>query len=163
MPYGMSAPAINPNTFPYLKKFTPEEREDLFERIDDIRFALRDLVGPSGVLVYIDDGTIANIAFHLAMAGGRVIDDEKAYIWPDEKPDPSQIFEGFIRWRLKKEHEPPPPKPADKEKAEALAEAARKQIERQLPPEVLKLLRTKLAEAFEEDTTDPEPEKDGAE
>lgn len=157
MPYGTTAPAINPNTFPYLKRFTPEELDDLFERIDQLRDAMTDLVGPSGVTMYIDDGTIANIAFHLAMAGARVIDDAKAYIWPDVQEDADGLFKGFITWRLKKEHEPPPPKPkeVDPELLERQAEAAREQIYRQLPADVRNLLIANLAKEFEHDTTDP--------
>ncbi|MGV0793013.1 phage gene 29 protein family protein [Mycolicibacterium sp. XJ1819] len=158
----MTAPTINPNTFPYLKKFTTEEREDLFERIDQFRHAMTDMVGPSGVVMYIDAGTIANIAFHLAMAGGRIVDDEHAYIWADVQEDQDGIFEGFIDWKLKKEHEPPAPKPAEgnHEDVERKAALAREQIRKQLAPEVEQELIKQLRIEFERDTTDPDPSEE---
>lgn len=162
MPYQQSAPTINPNTFPYLKKFTAEELEDLFERIDRLRHDMTDLVGPSGVVMYVDAGTIANIAFHLAMVGhGSEPDEAKAYIWPDVQEDQEGIFEGFTIWRLKKEHEPPPKviKPVDEAEAERKAAAAREQIRRQLGPDVEKALIRQLATEFKKDTTDPEVER----
>jgi hypothetical protein len=163
MPYGMTAPTINPNTFPYLKKFTPEEREDLLERIERLRHDLTDMVGPSGVVMYLDAGTIANIAFHLAMVGyGDEPPEAKAYIWADEQPDQDGIFEGFIDWKLKKEHrQPPKKKQDDPELVARKVAAAREQMVRQLDPEVYAALRSKLAEEFVHDTTDPTPDKDG--
>lgn len=162
MPYQDSAPAINPNTFPYLKKFSKEELGDLFERIDRLREHMTDMVGPSGVVTYIDGGTIANIAFHLAMCGhGDEPPAEKALIWPDVQEDEAGIFEGYVTWRLKKEHEPPPPKPAeplDPEAVEKAAVAARDQINAQLHPQVRKALISQLAKEFEHDTTDKDGE-----
>lgn len=162
MPYGQSAPAINPHTFPYLKRFDQDELDDLFERIDAFRAALTDPVGPSGVKYFIDDGTIANIAFHLAMVGARIVDDEHAYIWADIRDDPEQIFQGYVTWRLKKDHEPPPPKPAepaDPVEVARQAAAARELIDRQLAPAVRKLLIANLAKEFTHDTTDPEDDQ----
>lgn len=162
MPYGQTAPAINPHTFPYLKRFDRDELDDLFERIDQFRAALTDPVGPSGVQYFIDDGTIANIAFHLAMVGARIVDDEHAYIWADVGDDPEQIFQGYVTWRLKKDHEPPdkkPETPADAEAVARQAAAARELIDRQLAPEVRKALIAQLAKEFEQDTTDPEDDQ----
>lgn len=161
MPYGMTAPNINPHTFPYLKKFTTDELNDLLERIEDLRNAMVDMVGPSGVVTYIDAGTIANIAFHLAMAGARIVDDEKAYIWPDVQADQEGIFEGYVTWRLKKEHEPPPAKkkaapPLDPDAVAEAAARARDQINAQLHPDVKKKLLAELVKEYEVDTTDRE-------
>lgn len=155
MPYGQTAPAINPHTFPYLKKFDKDELDALFERIDYYRDAMRDPVGPSGVQYYIDDGTIANLAFHIAMV-------DLGYIWADVADDPERIFAGYVTWRLKKEHEPPAPKPAapaDPEEVARKATAARELIRQQLDPEVERLLIANLAKEFEHDTTDPEDDE----
>lgn len=147
MAYGVTAPTINPNTFPYLKKFTQAELDALFERIDYYRDAMTDMVGPSGVVMYIDAGTIANIAFHLAMV-------DLGYIWADVQQDQEGIFEGYVVWRLKKEHEPPPPAPVDEDAIAKQVEAARNQINKQLPPKVRKALLAKLAEEYEHDTSE---------
>lgn len=154
MPYQQTAEAINPNTFPYLKKFEQEELDALFEKIDYYRDAMVDMVGPSGVVMYIDAGTIANIAFHLAMV-------DLGYIWPDVQPDQDGIFEGFTVWRLKKEHEPPPKpaQPIDGDEVERKATAAREQIRRQLGPEVEQALKRQIAIEFTKDTTDLEADR----
>lgn len=154
MPYGQSAPEINPHTFPYLKKFDKAELDALFERIDYYRDTMRDPVGPSGVQYYIDAGTIANLAFHIAMV-------DLGYIWADVADDPEHIFEGYVTWRLKKEHEPPAPEPVEADPAEVarMAAAARELIREQLSPEVEALLIANLAKEFEHDTTDPEDSK----
>lgn len=159
MPYQQTADTINPNTFPYLKKFTEAELEDLFTRIDILRRDMTDMVGPSGVVYYIDAGTIANVAFHLAMCGhGDEPPEEKALIWPDVQPDQDGIFEGFIDWKLKKEHQQPA-KEAEPVDVEKLATAASDQIIRQLPPEVRRALIPKLAAEFARDTSDKDGEK----
>lgn len=154
MPYGMTAPTINPNTFPYLKKFTAEERDELLGRIERLRAAMTDMVGPSGVVMFIDAGSIANIAFHLAMCGyGDEPPEEKAYIWADVQADQDGIFEGFIDWKLKKEHRPPR-KAADPVDVDAKAAAARKQIRDQLGPDVEAALIKQIGIEFNKDTSD---------
>ena len=154
-----SAPPINANTFPYLKKLTRAELEDLFPRIDRLRRDLTDPVGPAGVVMYVDAGTIANLAFHLAMCGhGDEPPDDKALIWPDVQPDESGLFEGAVLWRLKKEHEPPPPPAATDEQLAAAVADAREQMKTQIHPDVLAAVKAEIAREFLAQHTDT---KDG--
>lgn len=164
MPYGQSAPTINPNTFPYRRKWTQAEVDELTGRIEKLREAMTDMVGPSGVVMYIDAGSIAHIATHLALAGADLypIDDDRVYIWPDVKKDNSGIFDSMIEWRVKKDHQPPEPQPIDPETVRAAAEAARAEIMAKLPREVREALIPQLAKEFERETTDPEQDGDKA-
>lgn len=161
MPYGQTAPGINPNTFPYRRKWTQDEIDELTARIEKLREAMVDMVGPSGVLMWIDAGTIAHIATHLALAGADLypIEDDRVYIWPDVQKDTSGIFDSMIEWRVKKDHTPPEPEPVDPEKVRLAAEAARAEIMSKLSPDVRAVLIPQLAKEFERDTTDPEEEK----
>lgn len=167
MPYGQTAPTINPNTFPYRRKWTREETDELTERIEKLREAMVDMVGPSGAVMYIDAGTIAHIACHLALAGADLypVDDPRTYIWPDRKEDASGIFDSMIEWRVKKDHTPPKdiarPKPElDPDKVAAAAAKARQQIDAQLHPEVKAALIKQMAKEFEHDTTDPDGDEE---
>lgn len=163
MPYGQTAPPINPHTFPYHRKWTKDETDELIDRINKLRAAMTDMVGPSGVSMFIDPGVIAHIATHLALAGGDLhpLEDPRTFIWPEVQEDQQGIFEAFIRWRVKKDHRLPPP-PTDEQLAEveAKAAAARAQIDAQLPPDVRAALIKQLRKEFEHDTTDTE---DGSE
>lgn len=159
MPYGQTAPGINPNTFPYRRKWTQPEIDELIARIEKLRAAMVDMVGPSGVVMYIDAGTIAHIATHLALAGADLYpaDDDRVYIWPDRLPDESGIFEALVEWKVKKDHRPPPPPPPpDPDQIAADAAAARAQIYKQLKPEVRDRLIADLTREFERETTDPD-------
>lgn len=161
MPYGQTAPAINPNTFPYRRKWTQAEIDELTARIEKLREAMVDMVGPSGVLMWIDAGTIAHIATHLALAGADLhpLDDDRTYIWPEKKPDASGIFDSMIEWRVKKDHRPPPPPTEDEQKRIAEeAAAAREQINRQLKPEVRELLIRNLVKETQDITSDQDGE-----
>lgn len=160
MPYQDSAPTINPNTFPYRKKWTKAETDELEARITKLRDAMVDMVGPSGVLMYIDAGSIANIASHLALAGADLHDDERQYIWRDASPDELDIFEQ-VKWHIRQDFERPEPAPEPDGEDETVAEharLAREQIDKQLPGPVRKQLIANLIKEFNVDTTEP---KDG--
>jgi len=159
MPYGQTAPAINPNTFPYRRKWTKAETDELEARITKLRDAMVDMIGPSGVLLYIDAGSIANIATHLALAGADLHDDERQYIWRDASPDELNIFE-VVKWHIKQDVPIPPERPAtaEQEQVRRQAEQAQRDIYEQLDPQVRKLLIQNLTKEFEHDTTEP---KDG--
>lgn len=165
MPYGQTAPGINPNTFPYRRKWTQAETDELIARIEKLREAMVDMVGPSGVVMYIDAGTIAHIATHLALAGADLhsTDDARTYIWAERRPDETGIFEATVEWKVKKDHRPPPPPPApDPEQVEREAAAARAQIYKQLTPEVRDRLIADLAHEFARHTDDPDTDGDHA-
>lgn len=157
MPYDVSAPEINPNTFPYQRKWTKEETDELGERIQALRDAMVDMVGVTGVTMFIDAGSIANIATHLALAGTPAPVDELAYIWRDAKSDKDDLFE-VVQWHVKVDVPEPPPEPEGMppEVAAKIAEQAEKDIMEQLPPEARRLLIRNLAKEFVKDTTDEE-------
>ncbi len=157
MPYGQSAPVLNPNTFPYRRKWTKAETDELEQRITKLRDAMVDMVGMSGVLMHIDAGSIANIATHLALAGADVHDDERQYIWRDASPDELNIFEQ-VKWHIKQDVPIPPERPtlAEQDRVRLQAEQAQRDIYEQLDPEVRKLLIRNLAHEFKQDTSEPE-------
>lgn len=157
MPYQQSADLINPNTFPYLNALSKIEISELLDRVDRLRDAMSDPVGPSGVAMMIDEGSIANLAFHLAMAGGFV-DDDKAYIWADVDEDAAGMFR-LINWRLKSEFDQPPKQDPDPEEVARMAAQAREELDKQLPGPVRDLLIRQIAKEFTADTTDPDDEK----
>ncbi|MCV7358472.1 phage gene 29 protein family protein [Mycolicibacterium fluoranthenivorans] len=159
MPYQQSADMINPNTFPYMNAVPKMDLPAFLDRVDRLRDAMTDPVGPSGVAMMVDEGSIANIAFHLAMAGGDV-DDEKSYIWPDVDEDDAGMFR-LINWRLKSEFDPPPKAEVDPEEVERMAARAREELDKQLPKEVRDLLLQQIAKEFTVDTTEPDDEKKG--
>lgn len=168
MAYGQTAPTINPNTFPYRRKWTRDETDELIVRIEKLREAMVDMVGPSGAVMYIDAGTIAHIAVHLALAGADLypLDDDRVYIWPEKREDASGIFDSMVEWRVKKDHRPPehlerPQPELDPEKVAAAAAAAAAQIDAQLHPEVKAALIKQLAKEFKQDTTDPDEDDGG--
>jgi len=96
--------------------------------------------------MYIDDGSIANIACHLALAGCDV-DDAVALIEYRLRPDDDVMVRDAREWRPKGEFgdEPPPPSLAD---VEARAAEMREQMKRQIPPEVLEQVRRDIVREF---------------
>lgn len=133
-------------SFPYRAKWTKEQVQALEGRINRIRAALTDPVGLSGHQMYIDDGSIANIACHLALAGGDV-DDSVALIEYRLRPDDDVMIRDAREWRPKGEFgdEPPPP---SLDEVERQAAEWREQMKKQIPPEVLDQLRRDLVREF---------------
>ncbi|SCX06024.1 hypothetical protein [Mycolicibacterium fluoranthenivorans] len=161
MPYQQSADLINPNTFPYVNAIPKMDLPEFLERVDRLRDAMTDPVGPSGVAMMIDEGSIANLAFHLAMCGhGDEPPAEKAYIWPDVDEDDAGMFR-LINWRLKSEFDEPPKRDVDPAEVERLAARAREQLDEQLPGPVRDLLLQQIAKEFTVDTTEPDDDKKG--
>lgn len=135
-------------SFPYRAKWSKEQVAPLEGRIQRIRAALTDPVGLSGHQMYIDDGSIANIASHLALAGCDVHDGD-ALIEYRLRPDEDVMVRDAREWRPKGEFgdEPPPP---SLEEVEAQAAEWREQMKRQIPPEVLEQVRRDLIREFKE-------------
>lgn len=132
--------------FPYRAKWSKAQIEALEGRINRIRSALTDPVGLSGHQMYIDDGSIANIACHLALAGCDVHDDV-ALIEYRLRPDEDVMVRDAREWRPKGEFgdEPPPP---SLDEVERQAAELREQMKKQIPPEVLEQLRRDLVREF---------------
>lgn len=135
----MTAPAINVHTFPYQRKWTKAELDDVYTRFDKLRQALTDAVGPSGQRLYTPPDMIAIQALHLALAGGDVSDD-KAFIWARERDDEGAMFQGELEWLVKKDVPPPPPDDTDVSEAAQI----KAQIDRGLSP----AQRAELARLF---------------
>lgn len=142
----MTAPAITPQNFPYHRKWTKAQLDEILARKDGIAAAMMDAVGPTGQIVYIPDDLRHILALHLALAGAEVRDD-LAYITAKIRPDEPGMFADTREWLLKSEYKPGPP-PADETTAKA--KAAADQIRRQLTPEVraavVALMTTQLDE-----------------
>lgn len=133
-------------SFPYRAKWSTTQVQALEGRINRIRAALTDPVGLSGHQMYIDDGSIANIACHLALAGCDV-DESVALIEYRLRPDDDVMIRDAREWRPKGEfgNEPPPP---PLEEVERQAAELREQMKKQIPPEVLEQYRRDLIREF---------------
>jgi hypothetical protein len=133
-------------TFPYRAKWSKTQIQALEGRINRIRSALTDPVGLSGHQMYLDDGSIANIACHLALAGCDV-DDGVALIEYRLRPDEDVMVRDAREWRPKGEFgdEPPPP---SLDEVESQAAQWREQMKKNIPPEVLEQVRRDLVREF---------------
>ena len=151
----MSSPPITPKTFPYRRKWTKVETDEITARYMKIADAMTDAVGPAGQVMYVDPSSLHNLAFHLALAGCQVV-EELAYIVPVLIHSDGAPVD-FHDWKLKSEYQPAPPNPDEvKRKAEAAAET----IKRQLPPDVrAELIRTFIDE-YKKATTEGGPDDD---
>lgn len=140
----MTSPTMLPN-FPYDGiKLTVEQRDDLAARIERLRFAMTDMVGLSGHHMALDEGSIANIAGHLALAGCDV-DDEKAFIWGRRRTDDNVMFRDQVEWLLKQKQ--PPPEPDTDNDAASEAREIKAQIDRTMSAAT----RVELARIFRDD------------
>lgn len=153
----MTAPRITPETFPYRRKWTQEQLDEIFSRHVRLVEAMTDAVGPTGQVIYVPPDMLNILALHLALAGGEVQDRlayivGKPYVRPAEDDSPNRensnqrvYFDDVREWVLRSEYEPGPPDP---DETAAVAKAAAEKIRRQLPPEVM----AQLAEIFIEET-----------
>ena len=140
----MTAPAITSRTFPYRRKWTQKQIDEILARKDKLAEAMTDAVGPVGQQMYVDASAVHMLALHLALAGGDVR-DELAYIVAEVINSPGAPAD-FHHWRLRSEYEPAPPDPDEtKRKAAAAAE----QIRRQLSPEVRREVAAMMREEYE--------------
>lgn len=144
----MSMPGLVFPDFPYKDlKITPQQREELTERINKIRYTLTDLKQLAGYVMSMDEGSIANIAGHLALAG-TFVEDDKAFIEPDIQSN------GFFDWNLKPEFSKRPrPKVVKEEPSKAQREVER--VKQNLSAEERKELAQFLAEEFQTITSQP--------
>src|SRR5688572_2972244 len=106
----MTTPSITPQTFPYRRKWTKVELDEILDRKDRLVEAMTDAVGPSGQALYLPPDLVHIMALHVALAGGEVR-EELAYIVAHVRPDESGMFQGAREWLLKKEYTPAPPDP----------------------------------------------------
>lgn len=140
----MTAPPISPKTFPYRRKWTKEQLDEILDRKDRLVEAMTDAVGPTGQMLYLPPDMVHIMALHIALAGGEVR-EELAYIVSRLRPAGEVMFADTREWLLKQEYKPGPA-PADETAAKA--KAAADQIRRQLTPEVTAALTQILADGF---------------
>lgn len=139
----MTNPPVLPN-FPYRLKFTQVEKNELLERIEKFRFILRDGVGLSGHTMSLDEGTIANLAAHLALAGSDVV-EEKAYIWGRVRDDENRMFADQVEWLVKKDVPQPAPEPSENAALEASQIASQmKQLHPAVRVELARIMQDQL-------------------
>jgi hypothetical protein len=150
----MTAPAINARTFPYRRKWTQQQIDEILERKDRLAEAMTDAVGPAGQQMYVDLSSIHMLALHAALAGADV-HDELAYIRAEVINSPGAP-ENFHHWRLRSEYEPAPPDPDETRRKAA---AAAEQIRRQLSPEVRREVAAMMREEYERATRDEDAEQ----
>lgn len=91
--------------FPYDRKFTKAELDEIFARQDRLIAAFRDAVGPNGWGLGLPEDHLQMLMFHGALAGVDV-DDNKAYIRPRTLPDASGRYVDSVEWVLKKHDSP---------------------------------------------------------
>lgn len=132
--------------FPYRARWTKEQINLLEGRIDRIRDALTDPVGLSGHTMYIDDGSIANIASHLALAGGDIHPDA-ALIEYRLRPDEDVMIRDAREWKPKGDFGDEPPPPSREELAEQ-ARLYREQMKAQIPPDLLEQVKQDFIREF---------------
>lgn len=140
-------PAITPETFPYRRKWTQEQLDEILDRKDRLVTAMTDAVGPTGQVLYIPIDLLHILALHMSLAGCEV-QDRLAYIVsrPIKQDKPEElVFEGSLEWLLKQEYEPGPP---EIDETAAQAKAAAEKIRRQLSPEVTAALAHILADGL---------------
>lgn len=140
-------PAITPESFPYRRKWTQAQFDEICDRKDRLVDAMTDAVGPTGQVLYLPDDLIHILALHMSLAGCDV-QDRLAYIVSrpitPEKPD-ELVFQDAREWVLRQEYEPGPADPND---TAAQAKAAAEKIRRQLSPEVTAALAHILADGL---------------
>lgn len=141
---GAGASAVFPN-FPYEKKFSRAEIEELLARAKMVGNAMRDGVAPSGHTLFIPGDMFEMWMIHAALAGVTV-DESLAHI--RSKPAKDSPFEDAVEWVLKREDTPE----ALAEETEAAADAYLKRFnesQRELRPEVRDAIRRRMKAAAE--------------
>lgn len=155
----MTAPAITPQTFPYRRKWTQAEFDEILARKDKLVEAMTDAVGPVGQAMFVPPDHLHMLALHLALAGGDVHDD-LAYIVSVRRPAGTTLFEDAREWKVKKEYQPTA---EDLDETQAMAKMAADKIKRQLSPEVRKALQVIMADELQKVGGEPITDRDRAE
>lgn len=149
----MPTPPISARTFPYRRKWTQAQVDEILARKDKLAAAMTDAVGPVGQQLYIDASHIHILALHLALAGGEVR-EELAYITA-EVINSTGAPADFHHWHLKSEYQPAPPDPDEtKRKAAAAADQIRRQLSPEVRREVAAMMREEYEKATREDDGD---------
>lgn len=143
-------PKISVQNFPYRRRWTQAELDEVYARFEKIRTVLTDVVGPSGQVMFIDPGTVAIIALHASLAGAD-IDDDLAFIEHRVREDEYGVFQGVHEWRVKGEFAPDD-LPEDPKVAQARAAELRAKLREEVDPSILAELKRQIAEEFTAET-----------
>lgn len=141
--------------FPYRRKWTQDQTDDIFRRFRLLADAMSDAVGPMGQQFYLPPELLQMLALHISLAGGTV-EDRLAYIVsrPVEAEADKVVFADAREWVLKQDYEQSASK---RDSTAAMAKAAAEKIRSQLPPEVLRAVAADLAARLAEHTPKPTP------
>lgn len=138
---------IFPN-FPYDRKFTRDQIQEIITRAGVIGDAMRDGVGPNGATLFIPGDIFEMWMIHAALAGVTV-DEKLAHIRPRKLPDANGRFADAVEWVLKKED-------SDEARAADADREARAHIDamqrsmNDLRPEVREAVRRRLSAAADD-------------
>ncbi|MBU8819537.1 hypothetical protein KL864_26995 [Mycolicibacterium goodii] len=152
MSHVVEPPKINVRQFPYHRRWTQAELDEVYERFEKIRTVLTDVVAPHGAPLYIDPSMVAILALHASLAGCDVHDD-KAFIEHRVRNDEYGLFEGVHEWRVKGDFDPDD-KPEDPVEAKARAAELREKLRTEVDPKILAELKRQIAEEFTTETTE---------
>lgn len=113
--------------FPYEKKFTKAQITEITESAQKLADAMRDGVGPNGMVMGLDESMLQLWCVHGALAGVRVHPDE-AYIVAVPIPDEHLQFADSVEWKLRDELPEDYDAEKDSEKAKQIADAMKSQL-----------------------------------
>lgn len=138
--------------FPYRARWTQAQVDALEGRIERLRDALTDPVGLSGHTMYIDEGSIANIASHLALAGADVRPQDALIEYRLRESDNVMIRDAR-EWKPRGDFGDEPPPPSRDELAEQ-ARQYREQMKAVIPPDVLEQVKRDFIREYKSTTKD---------
>lgn len=141
----MTAPLINPYTFPYRRKWSKSQVQELIERSERLKDLMTDAVGPSGQPMWIPPDLVALMSVHLALAGADTHDDERQFIvWrlAELREDEVQ-FEDQREWLLREDYTDEMAE-QDQAEAERMRQARADLAARKLTPQMRKQLAAEL-------------------
>jgi hypothetical protein len=130
--------------FPYDRKFTRAELDEITDEARKLADAMRDGQAPNGATLWIDESMLQLWCVHGVLAGVRVHPD-LAYIVAIKQPDQHAVFEDSVQWVLREDAPE-----IDPEQDEAEAERIATALTQRLPDEVRRLVAQKMTEAFNE-------------
>ncbi|CPR79148.1 phage gene 29 protein family protein [Mycobacteroides abscessus] len=131
--------------FPYDRKFTRAELDEIADEAMKLADAMRDGQAPNGATLFIDEAMLQLWCVHGALAGVRVHPD-LAYIVAVKQPDRTGQFADSVEWVLRDEA----PDEDAEEEAAAEAERIATALTQRLPEKVRRLVAQQMSDAFNE-------------
>lgn len=131
--------------FPYDRKFTRAELDEIADEAMKLADAMRDGQAPNGATLWIDEAMLQLWCVHGVLAGVRVHPD-LAYIVAVQQPDRHGQFEGSVEWVLRDDA----PAEDEQQKADQEAERIAAALTQRLPDDVRRALAQKMTDAFNE-------------